>query len=962
MTIQLRWPRWTRRWAFCLASVLLVSGAHADDLAAEADLHFEIAADLYLKGDFRGALEHWLHSHRLAPNRNVVFNIGRAYEQLKRYPEAFSNYTRSLEGEGDAAQRKRVEEAIARVSPSVAIVDAETSPPGATIYIDRKDLGARGTSPQQLGLPAGRYRVLAELPGHEPAEAVIDVALGERKRLAIKLEPIFGTVQIEPEATALGAQVRVDDETAARCEAPCQLQIAPGAHTLHLLRDGYEPVALPVDVQARATSRVRPAMVLRRGSVVVRSDIRDAAIEVDGKTAGFTPSVLPLPIGRRRLVIRLPGYRSIERYIDVRPGEEQRVDVRLTQSEEVSAVSRTAEAAEDAPASLTILGANELRAMRYPTIAEALRGVRGAYVTDDRSYTFVGFRGISRTQDYGNKVPILQDGLLMNDDILVQSFAGHEGRTDLDDLERIEVVRGPGSVLYGTNAFLGVINLVTRRRDLPTFGEASVTASDDGLTRVRGTVNVRLASDASVWTSVAVGRASGRDFHFPEYASDPSGLGGNARNLDGFDTGTVQGRVSYRAFTMQWFASRRTKTLPTAEYETLFGVASTFRDTHGRLEARFEPQISSAFQSLSRAYLSTYDFAAVAPYAPDNGGVARETYRGRWAGFEQRLLANLGPARLIAGGEVQRHFTVTMEGADDTGRYLDVSQPYSVLAGYLLADAQLHPAAKLSVGTRVDHFSTFGTAVNPRTAVILKPYENGTLKVMGGKAFRAPSAYELYYFNATQQPSPQLRPENIYSGEIEHTHRFGEVVSATTSVYYNRLLDLVVPRGAGSDDDKLRLENSSVPVNSFGAEAEVRRDLRDGWMLSVWGALQSTTYQDASARGLRRVPNSPAALASLKLGFPILGSTLQGMTRLTLESSRYDRYDRAGDPAQGHNAGALVWDLLFNGESERYRINYNLGFYNLGNHRYSYPVSGEFRMRTIVQPGRTALAHLGVRF
>jgi hypothetical protein len=71
-------------------------------------------------------------------------NIGRAYERMQRYPEAFYNYTRSLEGEIDGAQRKRVEEALERVSPSVAIIDAVTSPAGAKIYIERKDLGAWG--------------------------------------------------------------------------------------------------------------------------------------------------------------------------------------------------------------------------------------------------------------------------------------------------------------------------------------------------------------------------------------------------------------------------------------------------------------------------------------------------------------------------------------------------------------------------------------------------------------------------------------------------------------------------------------------------------------------------------------------------------------------------------------------------------------------------------------------------
>ncbi len=65
---------------------------------------------------------------------------------------------------------------------------------------------------------------------------------------------------------------------------------------------------------------------------------------------------------------------------------------------------------------------------------------------------------------YGNRVLVLVDGQPMNDDWLGSSYVGYDARVGLEDVERIEVVRGPGSVLYGTNAFSGVINLVTRSR------------------------------------------------------------------------------------------------------------------------------------------------------------------------------------------------------------------------------------------------------------------------------------------------------------------------------------------------------------------------------------------------------------------------------------------------------------------------------------------------------------------
>ena len=130
--------------------------------------------------------------------------------------------------------------------------------------------------------------------------------------------------------------------------------------------------------------------------------------------------------------------------------------------------------------------------MGYPTIAEAVRGVRGLYLSDDRSYSTIGVRGFSRPGDYGNRVLVLLDGQPMNDNYIWSSYVGTDGRLDIDDIERIEVVRGPGSVLYGSSAFFGVINLVTRPRTQPTHAEASVGTFDYGLV-----ARARPASSAS---------------------------------------------------------------------------------------------------------------------------------------------------------------------------------------------------------------------------------------------------------------------------------------------------------------------------------------------------------------------------------------------------------------------------------------------------------------------------------
>src|SRR5262249_3406296 len=144
------------------------AGARADGTAAEAGLHFRMGTRDFARGDYEGALAHFMHSNRLAPNRNVLFNIATAFEQLKPYVHAHRHYAGALDGEADPMAKADARDGLARVTPRVAVLDVQTSPPGATIYVNRRELGSAGKAPRLLALPPGRPRVIAELEGYEP--------------------------------------------------------------------------------------------------------------------------------------------------------------------------------------------------------------------------------------------------------------------------------------------------------------------------------------------------------------------------------------------------------------------------------------------------------------------------------------------------------------------------------------------------------------------------------------------------------------------------------------------------------------------------------------------------------------------------------------------------------------------------------------------------------------------------
>jgi outer membrane receptor for ferrienterochelin and colicins len=131
--------------------------------------------------------------------------------------------------------------------------------------------------------------------------------------------------------------------------------------------------------------------------------------------------------------------------------------------ERVFSASRFVQDASRAPASVTVITAEDVRRFGYRTLAEALRSVPGFYTTYDRNYTYLGVRGFGRPGDYNGRVLLLVDGHRSNDVVYDQAMIGSEFTIDLSIVERIEVIRGPSSSLYGSSAFFGVVNVITRR-------------------------------------------------------------------------------------------------------------------------------------------------------------------------------------------------------------------------------------------------------------------------------------------------------------------------------------------------------------------------------------------------------------------------------------------------------------------------------------------------------------------
>ena len=126
----------------------------------------------------------------------------------------------------------------------------------------------------------------------------------------------------------------------------------------------------------------------------------------------------------------------------------------------------------EAPSSVTVITSDEIKKYGHRTLADVLQSVQGFHVSYDRNYAFLGARGVS-LGDFNSRILLLVDGHRVNNNLTDGAYIDTAFILDIDLIDRVEIIRGPGSVLYGNNAFFGVINVITRQGEQLNGAEVS---------------------------------------------------------------------------------------------------------------------------------------------------------------------------------------------------------------------------------------------------------------------------------------------------------------------------------------------------------------------------------------------------------------------------------------------------------------------------------------------------------
>ncbi len=610
----------------------------------------------------------------------------------------------------------------------------------------------------------------------------------------------------------------------------------------------------------------------------------------------------------------------------------------------VSGASKYEQTARQAPASVTIITSEDIERYGYRTLADALMTVRGFFVSYDRNYTYVGVRGFSRPTDYNNRILLLLDGHTMNENVYGAAQLGSDLPIELDLVERIEIIRGPGSALYGTGAMLAVVNVVLKKGSALNGGRIALAGGSYG--RLQGTISAgkELERGPDLLVSAFGTDVKGEDHYYSEYDGLES-ANGVAHDLDSDRSFGGIAAATWGGFHLTGLWTSREKAYPTAAYETEFdnGAAGTI-DKHRFLDLRYEHAVTPNLLLTARVYTHHYGYKGVYPYET----LFFDSTDNNWYGGELRAQWDPLPNnRLTVGAEYRNDMRADYRSWYPDEVTFDGDFPFNVTSFYVQDEFQVTPSLAVTAGLRHDRYSTVGSSVNPRGAIVFNPSASSTAKLLYGRAFRAPNIFETRWISDGSVSNLALEPERIETIEAIWEQRLSPSLFGTVSLYQSRMTDLIDQTEIS--DGVTQFQNGSAAL-ARGAEAGVTARFAGG----VSG-YASYAYQKAKDdRSGSELSNSPDQAFKLGLSCPLVGplrlsgELLYETGRLTVQDTRTSSY--------------FLSNLTLSADAGVLPVRVLAQIRNLFDVEYGTPGGFEHRQPSIRQDGRNYALRLEYRF
>lgn len=613
----------------------------------------------------------------------------------------------------------------------------------------------------------------------------------------------------------------------------------------------------------------------------------------------------------------------------------------------VLTASRHEQPIAKAPAAVDIITAEQIKRYGWRTMAAILGSLPGFLSTYDRAYNHVGVRGFAPPGDYNTRILVLIDGHRVNESLQDYAGLGRDFLVDVENIQRVEVVRGPASALYGSNALFAVVNVITQRgRDLQGVRLAGELAYYDAY-QGQASLGKKFSNGIEALLSASHYYSDGHEqLHFPTL--------GNAYNLDTEEVERFTGKFSWQDFTLSGSWLNRQKFLPTGTTGTTFGESGTYyHDRRAYADLNYHHVFTGDWDVTGRLFWDGYEFDDDLPYRVSSSQriVNRDYWQGQWFGTEVLVSHTFFDAhRITLGNEFRYNYQQVMSNNDENPYtlYADNHQSSSIVGVYLQDEWALLSNLSLQAGGRWDHYDSFGDAFNPRLGLIYQPTSSTTLKLLYGRAFRAPNAFESSY-TCCQSSVPwignaNLQPEKIETFEVVWEQRLGDYFNVRFSPYYNRLTDLI---GLTVSNTGIRQFQNQGNADAHGLETLLTGHYRD------IEARLSHTYQQMSAG--QTASNVPLHMVKLNLSAPIWRNVVFASIEVQHVSSRRT-------VKQATSSDYTIANLVLFSKHWLPGLELTGGLYNVFDEAYTDPASPPILPDVVSQDGRNLRIRLSYEF
>lgn len=596
------------------------------------------------------------------------------------------------------------------------------------------------------------------------------------------------------------------------------------------------------------------------------------------------------------------------------------------------------------PVLITVLTANDIRTFGYRNMADIMNALPGLFTTNDQVYTYVGARGISGLGNYNSRILVTVDGYRFNDNIYRQiGLSGDEFPIDVELIERVEFVPGPSSANNGTNAFLGIVNIITRSAASGHKAELTTSYASGNEWRARGTAFADIAK-GSLMLSYSKLNADGFNWSYPS---------GVARNIDDQRADKLFAKYERGAFHANVLYSDRYKQVPNTIEYTEFGNPNTwYQDRYTMADLRYRWFETPKANFTTRLHWGNYRFDGNYAYA--NNVNYRGGAEGNWWGVEFHTNWQVNEKHQLQHGLIFQDNTrqwLYTGLIGDSAPVIDSAVSTQAASTWLEDRWQITSDWLLIAGLRVDHNLQQKTFASPKLGAVYQLSPSDTLRINYAEAWLSPNIYQLRYgskdpSSGFQSPNPKLNPEYIKSLDVswEHQHeRWGRFGLSGFTYQTEDMIELVTPSGAAQE---IHLNRNNLAAN--GVQLEWSKAVESGWRVSA-----SATLQTVTERGQTWQIDAPEQLAKLQLRLPRFVGVMTGL-----------EWQYVGERRQ-RDAQALAANQLVNVTFTKpinQELTAQLSFYNLLDQAYRLPLSADFPEQSAPQPGRVARVKLEWRF